>query len=171
MWVYLPLNYVVCKLKTVPTVPLLTCLVVCGELVKSPWSFCMSSPRWPSLVASVKNEERCLQLALAFSQELLHRRGCHDPWPLVVTLVIPENQEAHGKPAASLSSFQIRLLTCRSEEVLEVARWQLGEERGLNNQSFWLGHINRIGTAWKVKGNAKREWWRDTVTFCTRQAV
>ncbi|MED6277262.1 hypothetical protein CHARACLAT_011456 [Characodon lateralis] len=35
MCVYLLLNYTVCRLKTVPTVPPLTCLVVCGELVNS----------------------------------------------------------------------------------------------------------------------------------------
>lgn len=112
-------------------------------------------------MASVNNES-----CFSFSHEFLGR-GL--PWPLASTCH-PDNSRnsgAHGKPVAQSPS-QIRLLTSWKKKGSEVSTWQLGEERGLNNQSLWMDVIGdgrgRSKVVLSVTG------WMDTRTFCTLHA-
>lgn len=81
------------------------------------------------------------------------------PWPLTPSCRPGNlrNSGAHGKPVAQSPS-QIRLLTSRNKQVTKVSGWQLGEVRGLNNQSFWLVVIGRIGVG--LKGLRSFSTWR-----------
>lgn len=105
---------------------------------------------------SLNREKQSYRQAFWFSHESLGR-GL--PWPLTPSCRPGNlwNLGAHGKPVEQSPS-QIRLLTSRDKQVTEVPGWQLGEQRGLNNQSFWLDVIGRIGMG--LKGQRLFSTWR-----------
>lgn len=86
--------------------------------------------------------------------------GCRDPWPRAVALVISETR---GHMENLLHNHHPKLGSWPPETrgVTKVTGWQLGEERGFNNQSFWLDAIGRAEDGHqrsKVVFSVKGEW-------------